>query len=426
MHEFAAELFPICRSITGDGVRKTLQIMQREIPLKVIEVPSGSRVFDWEVPLEWNILDAFIEDPDGKRVVDFADNNLHVMSYSTPVDKTLVLQDLEKYFHIDSRNAQWIPYRTSYYEPNWGFCLAETTKRSLRAGNYRVRIDSRLEKGSLTYGELLIPGASKAEILIYSHTCHPSLANDNVSGLAVTTWLARRLLGRANKFSYRFVWGPGTIGSITWLAQNKTQLDNVQHALVCCLLGRPGPLHYKRTPSGCRDIDDIVESVLAQGEYESVILDFDPYGYDERQFCSPGVDLPAGRLSRLPNDAYVEYHSSADNMELIESTTLEESLECLSMIMEELDCSTYYRNTAPNGEPQLGRRGLYSAVGGMSPKDRQLIMLWLLNQSDGRHSLQSIARRTGLELDQLHIVANELVNVGLLVDVNIAHQENEK
>ena len=426
MYRIAEDLFPICRSISGNGVRETLRRMQQEVPLEIVEVPSGSRVFDWEVPLEWNIDSAFIESNDGRRIVDFADNNLHVVSYSTPVDALITLEDLEEHLHVDSRNTDWIPYRTSYYEKNWGFCLPESTKRSMTPGKYRIQIASRLEKGFLTYGELLIPGQSKSEILIYSHTCHPSLANDNLSGLAVTTWLARHLLGRSNKYSFRFVWGPGTIGSLTWLAKNESSLKNIKHALVCCLLGRPGPLHYKKTPSGCCDIDELVASVLADRGEKAVFLDFEPYGYDERQFCSPGIRLPTGRISRLPNDQYPEYHSSADNMSLIEAATLADSLDSLKAICEELDSGIYYRNTAPKGEPQLGKRGLYDSVGGLSPKDRQIMILWLLNQSDGDHSLQRIARRAGFDPGQLELVAGELEDAGLLVTTDMAQQESVK
>jgi aminopeptidase-like protein len=426
MYQFAGELFPVCRSITGDGVRETLRRMQQEVPLEIVEIPSGSRVFDWEVPLEWNIDGAYIEDADGRRVVDFADNNLHIVSYSTPVDTTIALDDLSERLHIDPRNADWIPYRTSYYARNWGFCLSESARDSMVPGKYKVKVDSRLEQGSLTYGELLIPGKSKREILIYSHTCHPSLANDNLSGLAVTTWLAKILLGRSNRFSFRFVWGAGTIGSLTWLANNESRLENVKHALVCCLLGRPGALHYKRTPSGCCDIDELVESVLSKRVDEAVFLDFEPYGYDERQFCSPGIRLPAGRISRLPNDRYPEYHSSAYSMSLLQSATLEDSLNCLEAICDQLDANTYYVNKAPKGEPLLGKRGLYDAVGGMSPKDRQLMMLWLLNQSDGHHSIQRIARRVGINLGQQRLVADELEDAGLLIDADMGRRGSEK
>lgn len=426
MYRFAADLFPICRSITGDGVRETLRHMQQEVPLKIVEVPSGTGVFDWQVPLEWNIDGAYIEDSDGRRIVDFADSNLHVVSYSIPVDETLSLKDLGEKLHVDPRNANWIPYRTSYYSQDWGFCLTESIRKEMRPGNYRIKIDSRLEEGSLTYGELLIPGRSSSEILIYSHTCHPSLANDNLSGLAVTTWLAKILLGRSNRYSFRFVWGPGTIGSLTWLAKNESMLGDVKHVLVCCLLGRPGALHYKKTPSGVSDIDELVAYALNDSGEDAVLLDFEPYGYDERQFCSPGIGLPAGRISRLPNDQYPEYHSSADNMSLIQSSTLAESLNSLETICDELDASRYYVNKSPKGEPQLGKRGLYDAVGGMSPKDRQLIMLWLLNQSDGIHSIQRIARRAGVSLDQLQLVAKELEDAGLLMDADIGRRGSTK
>lgn len=426
MYRFADELFPICRSITGDGVRATLRRIQDEVPLDIIEVPSGSRVFDWEIPLEWNIDGAYIEAPDGRRIADFKDNNLHIVSYSVPVAETMDLDGLQQKLHVDPRNGDWIPYRTSYYSSNWGFCLSRKDRESLSVGQYNVKIDSRLEKGSLSYGELLIPGNSKREILIYSHTCHPSLANDNLSGLAVTTWLAKTLLGRSNRYTFRFVWGPGTIGSLAWLARNESQLGNIKHALVCCLLGRAGEFHYKRTPSGCCDIDELIASVLRERNKDSVFLDFEPYGYDERQFCAPGIGLPAGRISRLPNDRYPEYHSSADDMSLIDETTLADSLECLEVICDELDASEYYLNTAPKGEPQLGKRGLYDAVGGMSPKERQLVMLWLLNQSDGSHSIQRIARRANVEMTKVRRVADELESAGLLVDADMTGRRNSQ
>jgi aminopeptidase-like protein len=418
MHNCARELFPICRSITGEGVRQTLSRMQKEVPLEIKEVETGTRVFDWHVPLEWNIDRAYIEDAAGNRVVDFADNNLHVVSYSEPVDAVIELRDLESHLHVDTRNSTWIPYRTSYYSRNWGFCLSEQTREAMQPGKYRTRVDASLEQGSMSYGELYIPGRSKYEILLYSHTCHPSLANDNLSGLVVTAWLAKYLLEKPNKFSYRFVWGPGTIGSVTWLARNESKLHRIRHALVCCLLGRPGALHYKRSPSGSCEIDELVNWLLSQRDEASVILDFDPYGYDERQFCSPGIRLPTGRISRLPNDMYPEYHSSADDMNLVKPETLADSLHFMQSLCDELDSSVYYRNSAPKCEPQLGRRGLYGTVGGRGPKDRQIMMLWLLNQSDGKTSLQRISRRTGFSVRDLNYVARELEDAGLLVNTD--------
>lgn len=425
MYRFAEELFPICRSITGDGVRKTLRRIREEVPLTIHEIPTGTKVFDWTVPEEWNIDGACIEDTDGGRIVDFTDSNLHVVSYSTPIDITMSLDDLDRKLYVDSRNPDWIPYRTTYYTKDWGFCLADSTRRSMQSDKYRVMIDSRLEKGRLSYGELLIPGRSNSEILIYSHTCHPSLANDNLSGLAVTTWLAKILLGRPNRYSFRFVWGPGTIGSITWLAINESRLGRVKHALVCSLLGLPGAVHYKKSPSGSCDVDELVMWVLQQRAEKAVYLDFEPYGYDERQFCSPGIQLPTGRLSRLPNDQYPEYHSSADDMSLIKPETMADSLECLEAICDELDSSVYYRNVVAKGEPQLGKRGLYDSLGGMSPKDKQIIMLWLLNQSDGAHSIQRIARRSGFGSDQVQLVAEQLESAGLLVNMDVDRSGSE-
>lgn len=413
--QFVRDLFPICRSITGKGVRDTLARMSEEIPLIVNEITTGTKVFDWTVPDEWNIKGAWIDDPDGRRIVDFRDNNLHVMSYSIPVNVKMDLEQLRPHLHTLPEQPEWIPYRTSYYHRDWGFCLSHSQLQDLQPGSYQVHIDSELTKGSLTLGELLIPGQTADEILVWSHLCHPSLCNDNLSGLAVSVWWAKHLMKASpGRYSYRFVWGPGTIGSIAWLATNQAKLDRIKHGLVTVLLGRPGPFHYKQTRNGDAMIDRIVHRLLKGRGDDFEIRDFDPYGYDERQFGSPGVDLPVGRLTRTPNGEYAEYHTSADDPGLISGEALAAALELCVQIGQSLDDMVVYRNLQPRCEPQLGRRGLYGKTGGKKPKEREYAMLWILNQSDGHHSLSDIAERSGLSENLLQSVAADLEKAGLL------------
>ena len=332
-----------------------------------------------------------------------------------PVDATLSLDELKPHLHTIPDRPDWIPYRTSYYKRDWGFCLRHDQYSSLGQGPYRVRIDSTLEKGSLTYGELLVPGRSQREILVWSHCCHPSLCNDNLSGLAVSLWWAKHLLSNPTpRFSYRFVWGPGTIGSISWLATNENRHDRVIGGLVTVLLGRPGEFHYKRSRSGDSMIDRVVERVLTRRAPGAVVRDFDPYGYDERQFGSPGINIPVGRLSRVPNGEYPEYHTSADNLELISAEALAEALDICMEVGNELDGAEIYLNAAPNCEPQLGKRGLYRATGGDDVAFDELALLWVLNQSDGTNSIVDIAERSGLTVESLRVAATKLLDVGLL------------
>lgn len=418
MIEFVRTLMPICRSITGDGVRQTLQHIGEMVPLERHEVLSGTQVFDWQVPKEWNIRQAYLVGPNGEKILDFADHNLHVMSYSSPVDIEIELDQLQEHLFSIPDQPELIPYRTSYYSDNWAFCLPHTIRESLPDGRYKAYIDSTLADGSLSYGELLVPGQSDEEVLVYSHVCHPSIANDNLSGLAVTTWWAKHLLETGgNRLSYRFVWGPGTIGSITWLAQNRDSLHKIRHGLVAVLLGRPGAFHYKCSRAGNSTIDRIVPQVIAQTGSGSEVRSFDPYGYDERQFCSPGINLPVGRLSRVPNGEYSEYHTSADNLDLISEAALVEALDVVIGVGRALEDNRTMRNLAPNCEPQLGKRGLYRNTGGKSPKHREYAMLWVLNLSDGSNSLVDIAERSGLPLDTLAAVTKELEDADLLAEV---------
>jgi aminopeptidase-like protein len=416
MYALAQQLYPICRSITGDGVRQTLAILRERIPLELHEVASGTPVFDWTVPKEWNIRDAYIKNPHGERVVDFHRSNLHVVNYSIPVRAKMRLAELRPHLHSLPEQPRLIPYRTSYYSESWGFCLRHEDLVGLPDDEYEVCIDSTLQPGSLTYGEYALPGNSQDEVVIYTHTCHPSLANDNLSGLAVVTFLAQHIAPMSRCYSYRFIFGPGTIGSITWLSRNESHLGRIRHGLVVALVGDSGPFTYKRSRRGDAAIDRIAVKALRDGDSPWSAIDFEPYGYDERQFCSPGVNLPVGRLTRTSNGAYPEYHTSADNLDLIKPQTLAQSLAACLRIVNMLENDRYYTNTSPKGEPQLGKRGLYRKSGGQRDVgQREYALLWVLNFCDGAHSLLDISERSGLSFEAIHAAAQDLKAAGLLV-----------
>jgi aminopeptidase-like protein len=413
MHAFMRELFPICRSITGDGVRETLAAVGRRIPLEVHEVPSGTSVLDWTVPDEWNIEDAYIA-KDGQRVVDFQESNLHIVNYSEPVRGVMPLAELREHLHTLPEHPEWVPYRTSYYSRAWGFCLSQRQLDGLEDGDYEVVIDSTLEPGSLTYGECFLPGERAEEILLTTHVCHPALANDNLSGIAVLTELGARLQDLPRSLSYRLLFIPGTIGSITWLARNESTVSRIVAGLVVACVGDRAPLTYKRSRQGDALVDRGTSYVLRRADGQ--VVDFVPWGWDERQFNSPGFDLPVGSLSRSREGEYEEYHSSADDLELVRPEQLEDAVNTVLEILDVLETDRRYVNLAPRGEPQLGKRGLYPKVGGPAAEQGQLAMLWVLNQSDGEKSLLDIAERSGIAFASLRGAALKLVEAGLLAE----------
>jgi len=352
--------------------------------------------------------------PDGERIADFQDHNLHLVGYSEPVSRTVPLVEFEQRLHSLPEHPSWIPYRTSYYQRDWGFCLRHETRQSLRPGQYRVEIKSSLAPGSLTYGEFLVPGRSREEVLFFTHVCHPSLANDNATGMAIASLLAQWVAGESRRYSYRFVFAPGTIGTLCWLRRNEQDLGRVRAGLVLCLLGDPAPLTYKMSQRGTTDTDAIASYVLSQVDPPGSVIPFAPYGYDERQLCSPGFDLPIGRLTRSVNGGYPQYHSSADDLELITPHQLEHSLEACKLFVTVLEHNARYVNRFPKGEPMLGKRGMYASMGGARLADRQHAMLWLLNQSDGSRSLLDVAQRSGLGFAKIHEAAVALEEAGLL------------
>ena len=420
LHSFARELFPICRSITGDGVRQTLAKIGERIPLTISEVPTGTGVFDWSVPREWNIRDAYIRTLQGDRVVDFQRNNLHVVSYSSPVSTILPLSKLRSHLHTLPDHPDWIPYRTSYYKEDWGFCLSHKQMLALEETDYEVCVDASLESGSLTYGECLLPGQSTEEVLISCHVCHPSLANDNLSGLTVATAMAESLLGRKLHYSYRFLFIPGTIGAITWLARNNTVTKRIRHGLVLTCVGDAGGFHYKKSRRGNSEIDRAFEHVLRHSGEPAEIIEFSPYGYDERQYCSPGFNLPVGCLMRSTWGTFPEYHTSADNLDFIHPGQLARTLQVCLSVCNVLENNRCYLNQNPFCEPQLGKRDLYRSTGGESIDTEIHARLWVLNLSDGEHSLLDIAERSRLPFNTILDAANILRAGGLLAEKTCA------
>lgn len=409
------ELYPICRSITGDGVRETLRIIKKRIPLEMQEVPSGTKVFDWTVPLEWNVSDAYVMNRAGRRVIDFQSHNLHLMSYSVPVRKKMSLEELRPHLFSLPAHPEWIPYRTSYYKENWGFCVRHADLEQLADEEYDVVVDSTLQAGSLTYGESYLSGETSDEVLVSCHVCHPSLCNDNLSGITVAVKLAETMAARPRRYSYRFLFIPGTIGSITWLAQNEQIVPRIRHGLVITGVGDAGSVTYKKSRQGNAEIDRAMTHVLRHSGEAHSIIDFFPYGYDERQYCSPGFNLPVGCFMRTPHGQYPEYHSSADNLDLIRSESLSRSYADCLQTFELLEENRVYVSQNPRCEPQLGRRGLYRAVAGQQENQfRELALLWVLNMSDGRHALLDIADRANLPFGQIQSAAQALVEARLL------------
>jgi aminopeptidase-like protein len=418
LHDLVRTLFPITRSITGMGVRETLAILRRHIPLSVVEVASGTPILDWEVPLEWNIRGATLSTLDGRRVVDFATNNLHVVGYSRSVHEVVSRQELARHVHTLPDQPDLIPYRTGYFANDWGFCMPHNVWLMMRDEFYRVDIDSDLQPGSLTYGELFLAGETAEEILITAHICHPSLANDNLSGIAVATALAIRQEQRKRRLGYRFLFIPATVGAIAWLARNEPSLDRIKHGLVLTCLGDPGPFHYKQSRSGAV-IDRAVAHVLRHSGQEHAIIPFNPYGYDERQFCSPTFDLPVGCLMRAVHGTFPEYHTSADNLHFVKPEALDQSYAMLATLLDLLDVDYTYARTDGRGEPQLGRRGLYRAIAGQKEGGgaNQMDLLWLLNLADGKHSLLDMAERADVPFARLQAAAKLALDAELVLQV---------
>ncbi len=418
MFQLIDRLYPLCRSITGNGVRETLKILKEYIPLEVHEVPTGTQVFDWTVPKEWNIQDAYIKNSRNERLIDFQKSNLHVVSYSLPIEKKMPLAELKEHLFTIPDHPDWIPYRTSYYQEDWGFCLSHNQLLSLKDEMYEVCIESSLKEGHLTYGEYWLPGQTEEEILISCHACHPSLCNDNLSGIALAVHLAKELGRQPTRYSYRFLFIPGTIGSIAWLALNEKHTPRIKHGLVLACVGDSGKITYKKSRRGNAEIDQAMGQVLKQAGKPHEIIDFFPYGYDERQYCSPGFNLPVGCFMRTPHGQFPEYHTSADNLDIIHPDSLADSLVTVSTVLKVLEGNRTYQNTNPKCEPQLGKRKIYEGLSGRQKQAiDQLGVLWVLNMSDGAHTLLDIAERSGLEFSGLQKAAQLLLRKNLLTEI---------
>lgn len=415
MYQLIEKLFPICRSITGNGVRETLEIIKHQIPLEIHEIPSGTDVYDWTIPKEWNIIDAYIENSSGEKIVDFKKSNLHVLSYSIPIDKKITLVELKEHIFTLPEHPDWIPYRTSYYEENWGFCLPFNQFKELKEDTYHVVIDSTLENGSLTYGEFFLKGEKEDEILLSCYVCHPSMCNDNLSGVSLLTYLSKILINVNLKYSYRFLFIPETIGAITWLCFNEKNLANIKHGLVATCLGDKGKSTYKKSRRGNAMIDKIVQKVLEESREPYDIMDFNPLGSDERQFCSPGFDLPIGSLMRSPYYEYSEYHTSADDLNCVGSDYLENTLKKYLKTIYIIENNETFTSLNPKGEPQLGKRGLYNKIGASNihPLNKKAIA-WVLNLTDGKNSILDISNRSGIDFVTIKKIADNLQKKGLL------------
>lgn len=416
MKSLIERLYPICRSISGDGLRATLRIIDEHVPLQLTEIPSGTPAFDWTIPPEWNLRRATLTAPGGRVIADTNVHNLHVVNYSVPMRAVISLDELRPHLHSLPDHPDWIPYRTSYYSPNWGFCLPHRVLESLPEGKYNVEIDTTLAPGSLTYGEHVIAGSTQEEVLISAHSCHPSLANDNLSGIAVAVALAKAIAAQPRRYTYRFIFAPGTIGSIAWLSRNQDRTALIRHGLVLSCLGDRGGFTYKRSRRGNALMDRAAEHVLRESGSRFAVTDFVPYGYDERQYCSPGFNLPVGVLMRTPNGQFPEYHTSADNLDLVHAEKLQGSLDVLCGIVDVLENNQTWINTQPHCEPQLGKRGLYSAMGGnTNPAGYEMALLWVLNFSDGSHDLLEISAKSRIAFPTIVLAAEMLRDKSLLI-----------
>ena len=418
LEEYFDRLWPICRSITGNGLRESFSILQEVIPLTLHEIPTGTKVFDWEIPDEWNIREAWIETPDGRRVADFSTNNLHVLNYSEPVDQIVSYEELKKHVRTLPNQPNAIPYVTSYYSRKWGFCMTHETWDCLpTSGYYRVYIDSELAPGSLTYGDLVLPGKSKKEILFSTYLCHPSMANNELSGPLTLAFLYKRLAEIPNReYSYRFVFAPETIGVIAYLAKFGGEMkQNTVAGFVATCCGDPGPFVYKQSKHRDSLADRAAEHILKHSNKSHEVIGFAVGGSDERQYCSPGFNLPVGSITRSMYQRYDEYHTSLDNKEFISFDSLEETIDLYAKVAELIERNHLYFNTIQHCEPQLGKRGLYPSS--INPDDDRVAlhdMLHLLSFADGKTDLIEIADRRGAPAEHFYQHIDKCIDAEIL------------
>lgn len=421
IEQYFDKLWPICRSLTGDGLRDSFKIVQELIPLNLTEVPTGTTVYDWNIPKEWNIKDAYIVTPSGEKICELSKNNLNVVNYSVPVKKSFTFDQLKPHLHTLPELPEAIPYLTSYYKEAWGFCMSHNQFLKLpRSGKYEVIINSRLESGSLTYGDLLLPGQTSEEIIFTSYLCHPSMANNELSGPLVLAFLYQTIIAIPNrKYTYRFILAPETIGHIAYLSKHGNELkEKVIAGYVITCTGIDAPFTYKRSKQQDHLVNILTEYELKQSGQSHSITDFSIGGSDERQYCSPGFNLPIGSLMRTPYQQYKEYHTSLDNKDLISFSALNDSVKMYAHLVKAFELNKYYTNTNPFCEPQLGKRGLYTALGGQKSRPNDLSKrLHLLTYADGNTNLLEIAKKLDISILEFENTVEELINAGLLIEV---------
>src|SRR3989338_741207 len=417
MYGLVKDLFPICRSITGNGVRETLKIIKKQIPIKIYEVPTGTRVFDWTVPEEWSIKDAYVLDESGKKAIDFKKNNLHIVGYSIPINKTIDLSELQEHLYSLPDQPAAIPYITSYYQRRWGFCLSDEDRKKLKKGKYKVLIDSELKKGSLTYGELIIPGKYKKEVFLSTYVCHPSMANNELSGPAVTTFLTKWILSKRRRHSYRIIFIPETIGSITYLSKNlEVMKENMIAGFNVSCVGDNRAYGYLPTRAGDTYADKVVLNILSSEHPDFIAYSFLDTRSDERRYNAPGIDLPVCGVTRSKYGTYPEYHTSLDDLSVVSLEGLAGAYEvlkkCLTLIEEN---RTYKMNCL--GEPQLGKRGLYPTIGTLTSAVAVEDMIDFISYADGKNDLVDISNKTRLPVKELYPIVEKLTKAGLVSEV---------
>ena len=414
MYSLAEKLYPICRSITGNGVRKTLSMLNEVYPLKIYEVPSGTQVFDWTVPREWNIKDAYIETSKGERIVDFKKHNLHVVGYSTPVDKTVSLGELLKIVYTQPEQPDVIPYVTSYYKERYGFCMSENQKNSLKEDNYHILIDSELKDGSLSYGEIIIPGESEQEVFLSTYICHPSMANNELSGPCVAIHLAKWLSELPKRrYTYRIIFIPETIGSITYLSRNIDVLKkNVVAGFNLSCVGDNRTYSYIESRYGNTLADKVARNVLRHHYPDYVTYSFLERGSDERQYNAPGVDLPVCAICRSKYGEYPQYHTSADDLSFISPEGLNGAFEVYRKCILALENNYYYKVTCLC-EPQLGKRGLYPTISQKGSYSEVTAMMACIAYADGTNDLIDISNIIKTPVDVLIPIAQKMVKANL-------------
>jgi aminopeptidase-like protein len=442
IESYLSRLFPIARSIAGPGSRESLRVLQEIVPLNILEYPSGATVYDWIIPREWEVRSAFVKNSRGEKVIDFRNSNLHVMGFSRAVHQKIVLEDLEPHLHYLPDMPDAIPYRTTYYQDGWGFCLTYHQYQALikDEGPFEVFIDSSFKDGSLTVGELLIKGESEQEVLISTYICHPSLANDNLSGMILTAFLARELLSRKNlKRSYRIVFVPETIGAITYCAMNEMAMKAIDIGLVVTTVGGPGKFGYKQSFDQSHYINKLIEEILLEGDHDFITYPFDIHGSDERQYSSPGFRINAATICKDKYYEYPYYHTSLDNLDFVKAEYIYQTLQVYLRLIDKLELTGLPTEVAvdvgrhqapdsskalcfrsqPHCEIMLSKHNLYPETGGkwLPGEENGLdldLILWLLFYCDGTHNLESISKKIGAPLDKLEVIAFKLEKKGIL------------